>query len=87
MSKWIEFRGPFTSKSALTKIWDVYPKDGGKRIGQVKWYGSWRKYAFMPEPFCVFEQDCLRDIASFIELKTRDHKQKPEPAWNHTTSK
>lgn len=74
MSKWIEFRGPFPSVSGTTNIWHVMPLAGGNRIGQVRWYGPWRKYTFWPEPNCVFEEQCLRDIAAFCETQTKDHR-------------
>lgn len=74
MSKYIEFRHVATSASGKTKLWDVVSKEGGGRIGEVKWYGAWRKYCFFPLPNCVFEQVCLRDIAKFIEEKTFKHK-------------
>lgn len=75
MSKWIVFVDRGLSPSGKTHGWDVVPKDGGKRIGVVYWYGPWRKYAFSAEANCVFEQDCLRDIAAFVETKTRDHRE------------
>lgn len=75
MSKWIEFKGPYPLPGGKTRLWDVFPKDGGRRIGQVRWYAPWRKYTFAPDPSCVFEQDCLRDIAAFIENETKKHKR------------
>lgn len=74
---WIvfEFAGP--SKSGKTNEWRVQPKDDGALaacIGVVKWYAPWRKYAFNPYTNTVFEQDCLREIATFCEQRTKDHK-------------
>jgi hypothetical protein len=37
----------------------------GDTLGVIKWYGPWRQYCFYPEPGCVFNSDCLRDIAGF----------------------
>lgn len=53
----------------------VVAKDGGDPLGEVKWFGRWRKYAFFPERDCVFEQDCLRVIAEFCERHTRELRQ------------
>jgi hypothetical protein len=66
MSKWIDFKEmPQTGK---TKIYQVVPKEyPGSCLGEIKWYGSWRCYAFYPFPNCVFEKTCLKDITSFIE--------------------
>jgi len=75
-----EFDGDFitfhvngTSNSGKTVIWDVDAKDGSV-LGTVKWFGRWRKYCYFPEPNCVYEQVCLRDIAQFLEDRTKEHK-------------
>lgn len=78
MSKWIEFCGPTTSKSGKTWVWDVYSKkdeDIDVWLGEIKWLGKWRKYAFFPDRDMVFEQDCLRDLAQFCEDKTKTHRE------------
>jgi hypothetical protein len=66
-SKWIEFiEQPKTGK---TQIFNIVPKEQpGSVIGQIKWYGAWRKYCFFPSPsiICIFETQCLGDIISFI---------------------
>lgn len=57
-----------------TKTWAIHSIDQpGIQLGWVCWYGHWRKYGFFPDAQTVFEQDCLRDIAAFIEKKTREH--------------
>lgn len=62
--------------TGITTIWNVMDQGGG-RLGQVKWYAPWRRYCFSPDPerITVFEQDCLRDLALFVEQMTRDHKK------------
>lgn len=58
-----------------TKRWAVTTLDGTP-LGQVRWYNPWRRYCFMPQDHtCVFEQVCLREIADFVETKTREHKE------------
>jgi hypothetical protein len=64
-----------------TLVWDVTAKDGGLRLGEVKWFGRWRRYAFFPSD-CVFEHQCLRELADFLEARTREHaasKRKDRP--------
>jgi len=56
-----------------THIWEVIAKAGGF-LGQVQWFGRWRKYSFFPAPDCVFEETCLEDIADFIKWTTHSHK-------------
>lgn len=72
--KWVVFRDHGESPSGKTKRWLVTPKTGGADIGTVAWWAPWRKYCFFPADNTVFEQDCLRDIATFIEERTKEHK-------------
>ncbi len=77
-SKWITFELEIPLKQRKTDIWGVYSKQGHAVLGLVMWYPAWRKYAFYPNKETVFEQDCLRDIAKFIEDKTKEHKDGPK---------
>jgi len=63
------------SEGRKTRIFYVHSKDGGF-LGEIKWYGAWRKYSFFPSPRVVFEEDCLRDIAQFMEEASKKHKEK-----------
>ena len=75
--KYIEFQYAHDSESGKTRIWDVVPKDEHLAIGQVRWFGRWRKYAFFPWEDTVYEQTCLRDIADFCEGQTKAHRSEP----------
>jgi hypothetical protein len=72
---WILFKEAGFSPSGKTRTWDVLPTDGGLIIGRIYWYSKWRKYVFAPLDNAVFEEDCLRDIASFCESATKQHKR------------
>lgn len=61
-----------------TKIWIVRTKYDGETLGTVAWFSHWRKYAFSPASNCIFEQDCLRGLAQFMEDRTNEHKAKPK---------
>jgi hypothetical protein len=63
----------------LTKEWWITTKQGGF-LGKVEWFGPWRKYNFYPAEDSGFEQVCLREIATFIEDRTREHKIGLRPA-------
>lgn len=63
------------SVSRKTGRWFVTSKREGDHLGVIEWYGPWRKYIFAPEPFTVFEQVCLRDIAAFVEARTQEHRE------------
>ena len=73
--KWIMIDFAGMSPSKKTNIWAIRSTQGDDRLGFVKWHGPWRKYAFFPEPNCLFEEDCLRDIADFVEGATWSHKE------------
>jgi hypothetical protein len=63
------------NQNPKTQVWDVKTKDESIPLGQIKWFGRWRKYAFFPFEDTVYENICLRDIAEFIErLMNERHK-------------
>jgi len=70
MTKWIKFSRPKKSDSGKTQIWTVL---GSNEVvlGQIRWFGQWRKYVFHPSAYTIYEQDCLRKIADFCEDKSK----------------
>lgn len=58
-----------------TKVWNVVAKESKHWLGQIRWFGRWRKYAFFPNNDTVFESTCLTEIAGFckeqMELRRR----------------
>lgn len=75
MSKWIDFKLQPKNPERKTNLWVVYTKDGRMDLGHVEWFSRWRCYVFFPSMDTVFERDCLRDIANFIEQQTKDYKE------------
>lgn len=69
---YINFTENGKSPSGKTKRWLVTAVSGGPGLGDVRWYGPWRKYVFQPST-AIFDGDCLREIADFIESETRVH--------------
>lgn len=65
-------RCPPAPKS-VTSTWLVQAKRDGAVLGEVRWFRNWRKYCFFPATDCVFEEDCLTDIAAFIIWATEAH--------------
>ncbi len=59
-----------------TKTWWVVNKYDDVSLGNIGWFGRWRRYSFFPNPDTVYEQVCLREIASFCEEQTEKHKEK-----------
>lgn len=69
--KWIDIVP--TPSDAKTKKFVVLTAGGGNvQLGEIKFYPKWRAYAFFPFPRTLYEQDCLRDIATFCEIVTKE---------------
>lgn len=71
---WLVFVGPYPREGRKTVGWLVQNKKG-ENLGYVQWNSGWRGYAFHPLGAPIFEQDCLRDIAEFVEKATKEHKE------------
>lgn len=69
-AKWIRFRE--VAYPGLTQRWTIETLDGST-LGHVSWFGRWRQYCFFPDEATVFERQCLRDIATFCETKSREY--------------
>jgi hypothetical protein len=76
MGKWVSFKLEEPRRRELkTDVWHVWNLSESAHLGTVKWYGPWRKYAFFPAAETLYEQDCLRDIAAFVESETLQHRK------------
>lgn len=71
-SKWLKFS--VAKHTGKTFKFDVFTEDGYILLGEIRWYGSWRCYAFFPSANTLFERECMRTIADVCERMTRDHK-------------
>ena len=71
--KWIEFRE--VPAPGVTKRFEVHTKPGGVVIGRVAWSNGWRRYVLQPGFPTEWEQDCLRDVAAFLEEQTQARKK------------
>lgn len=60
-----------------TVPWEVRARAGRELLGTIKWYPGWRAYAFFPLSATIWEQQCLREVAAFISVKTCEQKHKP----------
>jgi hypothetical protein len=69
---YITFNDGHKSQSGKTKTWNV-TNAAGRSLGAVRWWASWRRYCFFPADDTVLEQVCMREIAVFIEERTREH--------------
>jgi hypothetical protein len=73
---WIEFIRVGNSESGKTTIWDILTTAGMGQdaIGEVKWFGPWRQYAFFPSPDTIYEKTCLSEIAAFCRELMEERK-------------
>lgn len=62
-------------KGRKTNVWTVCNKDSNEILGEVRWFGRWRQYAFFPGADLVFEKHCLRRLADFCEARTIEHRK------------
>jgi hypothetical protein len=75
-ARWVSFQLEDRRPGRKTDTWQVWSlKEPPAHLGVVKWYATWRKYAFFPTSQTLYEQDCLRDIAAFIEDETAKHRK------------
>jgi hypothetical protein len=54
------------SDSGLTHLYDVRSLRGATSLGQIRWYGPWRRYVFFPRADTLFDASCLTEIADFL---------------------
>lgn len=70
--KWIAFRE--MPAPGVTKRWEVRVKQTETVIGRISWSNGWRRYVLQPGYPTEWEQDCLRDVADFLESQTAARK-------------
>ena len=54
--------------------WDILNKRSGISLGTVAWYAKWKRYVFEAEEGCIFDAQCHRDIADFLDRVNAEHK-------------
>ena len=75
MIKYVKFGNPRFSKTGKTHVWPVKSREKFD-IGEIRWYGLWRCYAFFPLPDTMYEKDCLRTIATFCERRSTEARRR-----------
>lgn len=68
VTKWLIFElYPYVKRGQKTSVYHIRTREGGEALGEIRWWGRWRKYAFFPAHGTLYEPTCLRDIATFID--------------------
>jgi len=44
-------------------------------VGEIKWWGAWRKYCFFPQAGTVFDTNCMNDINEQIERLMKERRE------------
>ena len=73
-SKYLKFK--LAGRTKATAIYNVLSKGDNCLLGKIKWYASWRQYAFLPAPNTVFTKTCNEDINRFITILMTERKSK-----------
>lgn len=71
---YLQFTSSGQSASGKTSIWRVLG-GGHNLLGEIKWYGPWRRYVFHPIPGTLYDGTCMVEIAQALIDKTAEHKQ------------
>ena len=74
MSKWINFLKLEKPAERKTDVFHVVTKDDITILGRISWYAPWRCYSFQPNSNCVFEHQCLKAIAAFLDTLMLERK-------------
>jgi len=72
-SKYLEFS--ITGHKPKTKIYGIWSKKSGEILGEIRWFGRWRQYAFFPRPETIFNPECLEDIRWYIKDLMDERKE------------
>lgn len=75
LGKYMYVRDSQPSASGLTSIWSILGRGDGV-LGQVRWFGRWRCYAFHPEPHTVFNAECMEELMNFCATETKYQRRR-----------
>lgn len=62
------------SASGVTKVIILKAKLSQAKLGEIKWFGPWRKYCFFPDYNMIFDNVCLEIIGKKLERLMQERK-------------
>ncbi len=63
-------------KGRKTSIYHINSFRSQDEIGQIKWYGAWKKYCFFPNGDTVWDEKCLCSVYDWLlEVNTPIEKR------------
>ncbi len=60
-----------------TSVWECRNNISYDKIGEVKWYSTWRRYCYLAES-SVYSVGCLKDIIDFINQVNTQRKNETD---------
>ena len=59
-----------------TPILHICSKLSGNEIGEIKWYGAWRKFCFFPNKDTIWDDKCLTSLNEFLIQYNKDWRNR-----------
>ena len=69
--KYITISKTSQTASGKTFVWTVY-SHGGIALGEIKWFGQWRKYSFWPFNYTTWDNNCLNEVVAFMDKAMKE---------------
>lgn len=76
MKKWLEFIKDEKPKNRKTDIYQINNISTKVNVGNIRWYGGFRKYIFAPNADFIYDAGCLTDISDFLNVLMLERKIK-----------
>lgn len=74
VEKYIKIVPKGKSPSGVTNRWVVQNVRTNDLVGWIQWHGAWRRYCFFDAEASLYDSDCLRLIADFLDKAMLEHK-------------
>ena len=70
-------------KTNAYEVWSKGAEDElGDLLGEIRWFGRWRKYSFFPKGDTIYEEVCLQEITDFLKAANIAHREAKKHAAN-----
>lgn len=73
MNRYLNFTSS-SNESGKTEVAIITNVITGTELGQIRWYGPWRKYCFYPKSDIVFDVGCLGEVIDQIQIMMEKRK-------------
>ena len=59
----------------ITKIIGIVNIHHDEEIGEIRWFGKWRQYCFLPSPNTIWNTTCMEDVQTVIKELMNERKK------------